>query len=57
MATEEDTVGPTEEALSLADYLLTAYPQLATDRYTLGYAIDAWAAETDGKLERDDAGT
>lgn len=40
-------MGPTEEALALADHLLAQFPAMGTDRYTLGYVIDAWAEEID----------
>lgn len=49
-------MGPTEEALALADFILKSYPTLTVDRIELAYVIDAWSAETAGDIGPDDGG-
>ncbi len=46
-------MGPTEEALSLADFLIAEF-NLAVDRYVFAYAIMGWIEREDTKEPTND---
>lgn len=41
-------MGPSEEALKLADHLKEKHPEITTDRIELAYTIDRWVDNVDG---------